>query len=245
MKRALLIGLTVLMAVACKKVTIEERIDSISAYFSQHENPYVERLEQLADGQRIDYLTYTLLKDLRAREAWILDEGENESLVAAFPSRKAAEGQLSAITVSLDDPAACAAALHLIKACKDLKIKSKNNLRVLFYAPAPDSAGKSGLVSFRRDLRDAGEIISLDIHLTSLDSLPPHTFVIEENPGFVERFLEVIPPYFKPLGEYSFIKGTYPNPDWPLNTATCRYNLDAEDLQNETAAVTILSFLLN
>ena len=75
--------------------------------------------------------------------------------------------------------------------------------------------------------------------------MAPHTFVLEEKPLFVRQMLEVVPPYFKSLGDYKFVQGTYPNRTWPLMGSVYRYKVDPADLAKETAAVTVLTYLLN
>ena len=248
MKKIALLGMVLLAAVSCKQVTPEERIAEISTYCSNHENDYATKLAQLDDTRRTDYLTLVQANQLGAAEVWLLDTDESRTLVAEYRGRKPRKGvepPISLLTASLDDPQACAAVLAAMEAFKKLKIRPASTLRTAFYSPAADSASTSGLDALHDDLAEAGEVITYDLDVSSSNGEAPCTFLIEENPMFVEQFLSVIPPYFSPLGDYHFQQGVYPNDNWPINAATYRYTLDGNALPRESAAIATLVFLLN
>ena len=246
MKRILLIGLALLTAAACRKITPEQRIDDLSAYFTGRGSTHADWLQNHDADKRLDYLTLTLARTLKATDLWTLDTDTGTSLVAEFPgSVKGAEAQLTLVSASLGDPVACGAALDVFEAFRALKIRPRNTIRLLFYEPAADSTGLTGLAAVNREFRASSELITFDIELSCRDTLPLHTFILEEKPLFVKQMIEVLPPYFKKLGTYSFIQGVYPNADWPLKASTYRYRLDEGALDRETAAVATLIFLLN
>ena len=249
MKRSFpLLCLVLLATVACKQVTPEEQIAKIGTYFSDHKNGYAAFLQQVDATKRSDYLTLVQAKDLGAAEVWLLDTDEGKTLVAEYPGskpKKGTEPQIALVTASLDDPQACAAALAVVEAFKKMKLRHASTLRTAFYTPASDSATVSGLDVLRDDLVEANEAISYNLDLSTQRSQAPHTFLIEENLRFVSQFIEVLPPYFVPLGEYRFQQGVYPNHNWPINAATYRYRIDPQSISSETAALTTLVYLLN
>lgn len=244
MKRILLISLAVLAAAACKKITPEQQVSKIAEFLGGYENEYVTPLTQHDTGRRLDYLTLVLNRDLDANSIWTLETGGGTSLNAEFPGREKNK-QISLISASIDDPAACAAALGILRAFKEQRLNTANTLRLLVYDNTPDSLGVSGLESVIRDYRASEELITFDLELSTCDTLPNHTFIMEEKPVFVEKILEVIPPYFKQLGDYQFVQGEYPNHDWPLKSSVYRYRIDPGDLPRETAAAAALTLLLN
>ena len=244
MKRILLITLAVLSAVSCKKITPEMRIAQIDRFFDGKEDVYTAKLQQYEGEKQLDYLQLVLAGDLGAGDIWTIEADGLNSLMAEFPG-KDEHAQLTMISAPLDDPAACSAVLSLLEAFKDIKIQHKNTIRALFYSPAQDTTGQNGLVAVNDELRASDELIIFDIELSSRDTTALHTFILEENPAFAHQLLEVLPPYFAPLGDYRFEQGIYPNHSWPLKTSIYRYHIDSGDLQKETAAVTALAFLLN
>jgi len=250
MKRIIWIGLVLITAAACRKVTPEERITAIADYFNQHEDSYAASIGQYEDTKRTDYLSLTLGKDLGCEEIWSVDTETGSSLLADFPGRESSGANdkgtvISLISAPIDDPWACATVLNVMKAFKSLRISPRNSIRTLFYDAAKDSLGHSVLDTLDGDFREAREVVTFNIVLTSRDTLPFNTFVIEDRGRFVDKVLDIVPPYLAPLGDYDFVKGTYPNPDWPMKTATYRYHVDIHRLQQEAAAVAAFSMLLN
>ena len=244
MKRILLITLAVLSAVSCKKITPEMRIAQIDRFFDGKEDVYTAKLQQYEGDKQLDYLNLVLDRDLGAGDIWTIEADGMSSLMAEFPG-KDKHAQLSMISASLDDPAACSAVLSLLEAYKTIKIQHKNTMRVLFYSPARDTTGQNGLVAVNDELRASDELILFDIELSTRDTTARHTFVLEEKPVFAKQLMGALQPYFAPMGDYQFKQGTYPNPSWPLKTSIYRYHIDSSDLQKESAAVTALAFLLN
>lgn len=245
MKRILLIALVVLAAASCKRITPETRINQISRFFNGKEDAYSAKLAQYQGEKQLDYLNLVLDGELDASNIWVVEADGQSSMLAEFPGsdRKA---DISMISASLDDPKACAAVLEVMGALKELKIQHKNTIRTLFYAPAPDSTGQNGLVAVNDELRAFEELILFDIELTTgSETVADKTFVIEEKPDFTKQLLEIIRPYFEPLGQYEFVQGVYPNPSWPLKTSIYRYDIDPADFQKDVAAVTAFTYLLN
>lgn len=245
MKRFTLILLTVLMAVACRKVTPEQRIAKISKYFDKTENTYLEDLQRFDSAKRVDYLTLTLAKELGAADLWTLEQAGESSLVAAFPGRDKKQMRFSVLSASLDDPQACAVALSTLKAFKDMKLKPNGSIHALFYSTAKDTAGVSGLGAVFQEIRDSEEQVTFELELSSRDTVDHHTFVIEDKGFFVEKILEVVPPYMNQLGTFQFKQGRYPNRNWPVKAPVYRYSIDPTDLRKEAAAITTFSLLLN
>ena len=245
MKRLLLLLLTVLSTVACKKITTEERISQIADYFDKQENTFAGKLEGYEGQKRLDYLTLTLVKELGAGDLWTLENGDGASLVAEFPGKSKQTEKFSVISASLDDPAGCAVALEVIQALKKLKIRPENGVRVLFYSLAQDSTGRTGLGAVAHEFAVSDEMITYDLELTACDSLAPRTFRVEDRPVFAKQLMELFPPYFEPLGDYHFEKGKFPNPNWPLRTTVYRYAVTPGELKKDAAAVTTFAYLLN
>ena len=250
MKRILLIGLAVLAAASCKKVTTEERVVAVAEYFNQQEESYTSQVAGYEGDKRLDYLTLVLNKDLKTEDLWTLDSESGSSLLAVFEGRdkdttKKATA-ISMIAAPLDDPTACGVVLDVLKAFKKLRIAHKSEIRALFYDAQPDSLGHpEGLALLGQDILDADELISFTIALSSRDSLPAGTFAIDDQRSFREKVIEILPPYFTPLGTYTFVEGTFPNPDWPNRMGVYRYHVDKDRLPQDEAAVTVLTMLLN
>jgi hypothetical protein len=244
MKRILLLALVVLSAVACKKITPETRIAQIGTFFDGKEDSYSAKLQQYTGDKQLDYLTLQLMGELGAKDLWTVEDDGLTSLVAEFPG-KAKAPQISMISAPLDDPTACALILEVLEAYKQIKIQHENTIRAVFYAPAPDSTRPSGLAAINQDLHESGEFNSFDIELSTRGDLPLHTFVLNENPAFVEKMIELIPGYLAPLGDYQVVKDAKPDPTWPLKGSIYRYHVNPAELQKEAAAVTAFAFLLN
>ena len=247
MKRILLFAATVLLAVSCKKVTPGQQISKLSDYFGSHDNEFVAPLSQHEGDRRLDYLTLVLNRDLEAAEIWTLDTGGGTSLAAEFPGWKKDEtDQIVLVSASLDDPTACAVALDMLGTFKRHRVRLSHTVRLLFYDNAPDSLGRPGLEAVNREFRASEELITFDLELSSsCDSIPSHTFILEEKPVFAKQIMEALPPYFQQLGNYKFVQGVYPNSAWPLKGSVYRYRIDPGDLPRETAAVAALTLLLN
>jgi len=234
----------VLSTVACKKITPETRIAQMADYLATHENQYAAKLNQYEADKRVDYLTLEMAKALGAEELWTLETAGANSLIAEFSGREKENRQLSLISASLDDPDACATVVSILEAFKNLKIYHKNDIRVIFYDTAKDSAGIDGLTAINQEMYDENEIFAFDIEVASRDSLPGSTFFISDKPVFAERIAEVIPPYLAPLGEYRFQAVPYPDPTWPLKGPVYRFHLSGNK-QKDAAALAAVTYLLN
>ena len=244
MKRILLLAMVVLSAAACKKVTPETRIAQINDFFDGKEAVYIAKIQQYTGDKKLDYLTLQLAGELGAKDIWTLEDDGMSSLVAEFPSKED-NPQISMISASLDDPTACALILEVLEAYKNIKIKHKNTIRAVFYAPAPDSTRPSGLAAVNQDLHESGEFNSFDIELSTRNDQPQHTFVLTENPEFAEKLIQFIPGYLAPLGDYKVVPDTTPDPAWPLKGSIYRYYIHPDEFQKEAAVVTAFTFLLN
>ena len=95
------------------------------------------------------------------------------------------------------------------------------------------------------ELYESGELVTFELEVSSRDTLPVHTFRIEEKPAFAEKIVEVIPPYLAPLGEFRFERGKYPNKEWPVKASVYRYQLDPADIAKESAVVAAFAYLVN
>lgn len=245
MKKFIFILLTVLAAVACRKVSLEDQIGQIAKYSTKNPDTYLENLQRHEAEKRIDYLTLTLAKELKAEDIWSLESAGGSSLVAEFPGKSKKQTQFSLLSASLEDPEACAVVLGALRTLKDLKIKPKETIRALFYNPVVDTAGLNGLSTVYLELYESGELVTFELEVSSRDSLPVHSFYIEEKPAFAEQIIEVIPPYLTPLGDFRFERGKYPNKEWPVKASVYRYHLDPADIAKESAIVAAFAYLVN
>ena len=245
MKRILLLAMVVLSAAACKKISPETRIAQIGDHFDGKEAVYTAKLQQYAGDKQLDYLTLQLAGELGAKDIWTLEDDGMTSLVAEFPGKEKENPQISLISAPLDDPTACALILEVLGAYQKIKIQHKNTIRAVFYAPAPDSTRPSGLATVNQDLHESGEFNSFDIELATRKDQPQHTFILSENPAFVEKLIQVIAEYLAPLGDYRVVPDNEPDPDWPLKGSIYRYYINPDEFQKEAAAVTAFAYLLN
>ena len=187
----------------------------------------------------------TLAKELGADDVWTLEHAGANSLAAEFPGRENRITRYAYLSASLDDPEACAAVLNTLKAFKDMRIKPKGTMHALFYSTARDSAGVNGLGAIFREDVQAGDQITFDMELSTRDTLPDRTFIIEDKAFFADQLIEVVPPYLEPLGSFDFKKGRYPNRHWQVSAPTYRYSFDPAALRKESAAITTFALLLN
>lgn len=245
MKRFTLILLTVLAAVACRKVSLEDQIVQMAKYNAQNPDTYLESLQRHEGKKRIDFLTLTLAKELKAEDIWSLESAGGSSLVAEFPGKSQKQTQFALLSASLEDPEACAVVLGALRTLKELKVKPKETIRALFYDPAVDTAGLNGLSTVFLELYESGELVTAELEVSSRDAIPVHTFRIEDKPAFAEKIMEVIPPYLAPLGEFRFERGQYPNKEWPVKASVYRYHLDPADIAKESAVVAAFAYLVN
>ena len=248
MKRILLIVLAVLAAASCKKVTPDQRIGEFSTYFSGKGSTHTEWMESHDASKRIDYLTLNLAKTAKADDLWTLEGGGGTSLIAEFTGRtKDKKGpEMTIISASLDDPVACGVVLDVMEAFRELKVQHKNTIRAVFYEPSADSTGLTGLGAVNREFRGSDELMVFDIELSSRDTLPSRTFVLDEQIYFARQLIEVLPTYFKSLGDFEFVQGTPPDrSNWPMKGPVYRYHVEPGNLDTEAAAVATLAYLLN
>lgn len=245
MKRFTLILLTVIMAASCRKVSPEQRVGQIVKYFDKTELTYAGDLQRFDGPKRIDYLTLTLAKELGAKDVWTLEQAGENSLVAVFPGREKRVTRYSFLSASLEDPEACAGVLSTLRAFKDMRIKPNETIHAVFYSPACDTNGISGLGAIFRESFEDGDQVTFDFELSARDTLPDKTFIIEDKPFFAEQIIEVIPPYLAPMGTFQFQKGPYPNHKWQVVAPTYRYNMNPAERKKEPAVITTFMLLLN
>ena len=88
---------------------------------------------------------------------------------------------------------------------------------------------------------------TFDIEVSSRDTIPERTFLIEDRLAFAGQIDEVIPPLIKPVTDVSFEIGAFPREGWPTNIPTYHYRLTPTpaDRLSERKALTAFTFLLN
>ena len=242
MKKYLLLAMvTVLAASSCGRVTPEQRIQKINEHFASSESEYSSRLESIDQSKKLDYISLQLDK-LNATEVWTLDAAGGTSVVADFKGR-GKDVHYSLISACLDDNQACSVVLDIMNALKTLKIRPNFTIRTVFYNSG-DSTGTAGLKAVFEEFDRSMELSTFDIEVSSLKGEGERIFVIEDKPMFVDGVKQVMPPYFEPIGSFSFVGADYPNHDWPGNTPTYRYHLGSNRAQ-DAAAITAFAFLLN
>lgn len=255
MKRILFILLVTLVAAsACsKKVPSEKIIAGFSRYYDKTGDVYREPLSQLSPEKRNNYLLLKLGKDLKASDVWTLDfeeenieSGEMEGgqvIVAELKSReKDPHVSVSMISACLEDPDACSAVLDVLEAFKQSKFHPALTLRAVFYEGG--ASGTDGLKAVARDFYQAGEFSAFDIEVSSRDTIPEKTFIIEDKLAFAGQIMEVIPPVMQPSCDVSFQIGEFPRSGWPTNIPTYRYRLGSDRIA-DLKALTTFTFLLN
>jgi len=253
MKRILFFLLVTLVAAsACsKKVSSDKIIANFSKYYEKTGDLYREPMSQLSPEKRSTFLLLKLGKDLKAAEVWTLDfednnpeDGESEAgqaIVAEFKSREK-ERHISMISACLEDPDACAAVLDILDAFKEAKFRPAMTIRAVFYEGG--KTGKDGIKAVARDFYQAGEYSAFDIEISSRDTIPERTFIIEDKLAFAGKLVEVVPPAMKSVGDFNFEIGDFPRQDWPTNIPTYRYRLGSDHL-TDLRALTAFTFLMN
>lgn len=253
MKRILFFLLVTLVAAsACsKKVPSEKIISGFCQHYDKKGDVYREALSQLSPEKRGSYILLKLGKDLKAADVWTLDfeeedvdSGEMEGgqvIVAEFKSREK-DRHISMISASLDDPDACSAVLDVLNAFKEAKFRPALTLRAVFYDGG--KTGTDGLKAAANDFDQASELSTFDIEVSSRDSIPEKTFIIEDKLAFAGKLIEVVPPLVKPVADVDFEIGDFPREGWPTRIPTYRYRLGSDRL-SDLKALTAFTFLLN
>ena len=253
MKRILFFLLVTLVAAsACtKKVPSEKIISGFCQQYDKKGDVYREPLAQLAPEKRSGYILLKLGKDLKAADVWTLDfeeenlaSGEMEGgrvIVAEFKSREK-DRHISMISACLEDPDACSAVLDVLDAFKEAKFRPALTLRAVFYDGG--KTGTEGIKAVAHDFYEAGEMSTFDIEVSSLDSIPERTFIIEDKLAFAGKVVEVIPPLIAPVADVEFEIGDFPREGWPTKIPTYRYRLGSDRIA-DLKALTAFTFLLN
>ena len=236
----------VLAASACtKKVSSEKLVVDLANHFDKNGDRYTEQLAAVAPEKRAGFIMVKLDKDLKADDLWTLDFGETDPsgqvVVAEFPSRNK-EAHLSLISACLDDPEACSAVLDVLDAFKQSKIHPAMTLRAVFYDGG--ESGTAGMKALYDDLLQSYETATFDIEVTTCDTIPARTFIIEEKSVFAKQMIEVIPEYLKPVGQVNFEMGEFPRQDWPTRIPTYRYRL-GNDRIADLKLLTAFTLLVN
>ncbi len=246
MKRILLTVLAVTTLAACtKQITPEERISQIDTYFKEQPMTYADALAKIDADRRLDFLTLKLSKDLKAKDIWSVGEDGYASVVGELRGKNhGKDGDISIVSAPVDDPVACAAVLEAMRAFKKIGIQHKNNIRVLFYGQGKDDEDRTGLALVSSEFSGENELISFATDVNSMGLYPKRTFVLEEQPMFVEKMVKVIPPYIAPLGPCEVKQGVFP-PAWDLRAPAYRYSVEEGTLARDAAQLTAFLFLVN
>lgn len=253
MKRILFFLLVTLVATSScsKKVPSEKIISDFCQQYDKKGDVYREPLSQVAPEKRGSFILLKLGKDLKAADVWTLDfeEEDVESgemnggqvIVAEFKSREK-DRHISMISACLDDPDACSAVLDVLNAFKEAKFRPALTLRAVFYDGG--KTGTDGLKAAANDFIQASELSTFDIEVSSRDSIPEKTFIIEDKLAFAGKLVEVVPPLVKPVADVDFEIGDFPREGWPTSIPTYRYRLGSDRL-SDLKALTAFTFLLN
>ena len=245
MRRTILFLLVAVMAAsACtKKVSSEKLIVDLTGHFDKKGSRYTEQLAKVAPEKRAGFITLKLDKDLGAEDLWTIGfEGEDgQVVVAEFPSRDK-EAHISLISACLDDAAACSAVLDVLDAFRQAKVRPATTLRAVFYDSG--ASGTEGMKVLYDDLLQSYETATFDIEVTSCDSLPARTFIIEEKPFFSNQMIDVIPAYLETVAPVEFEVGPFPRENWPSRIPTYRYCLGTDRLA-DLKLLTAFTLLVN
>jgi|GEM_PF-1800722 hypothetical protein len=248
MKRLFLfLMVTVLATTACsKRVSSEKIITQFSKHYDKVGDVYQQPLSGVSTDKRADYIMLKLGKDLGVTDIWSVDFDPEEGVggpvvVAELKSRKK-DAQMSMISACLDDADACSAVLDVLDAFKREKIRPAFALRAVFYYGG--ESGTDGLKAIAQDFLDENELAAFDIEVSSRDSFPERTFIIEDKLFFAEKVVEVLPQYLAPLGDVTVESGDYPHEGWPTTIPTYRYRLGSDRL-TDLKLLTAFTFLLD
>lgn len=249
MKRlALLLLVTVAATSACtKKVATDQLISQFTKHFDQQGDRYTEELAAMTPEKRATYITLQLSKELGAKDVWMLDFDRDgnagQVLIAEFKARDK-DPHISVISACLDDPAACSAVLDVMDAFKQAKIRPANAVRAVFYDGC--ASGAEGIRVMNDDFKQSYELAVFDLEVSSCDSIPERTFIIEDKPVFANQLVEVIPAYIKPVSDVKFEIGDFPRKNWPSTIPTYRYRLGTPaDRLSDLKVLTAFTLLLN
>lgn len=247
MKRIVLFLLvTVTATTACtKKIPSEQLISDFATHYETLGDRFAEPLAAISREKRADYITLQLGKELDAKELWTLDfeagEEAGQAVIAEFKSRTK-EPHVAILTACLDDAPACSAVLDVLDAFKQAKIRPATALRAIFYDGC--ASGTEGLKAVADDFRRANEVTTFDIEISSRDSIPERTFIIEEKLAFADKVVELVPAYLQPIVDVQFEIGDFPRENWPTKIPTYRYRLGADRIA-DLKAITAFTFLMN
>ncbi|MCR5708912.1 MAG: hypothetical protein K6G79_00345 [Bacteroidales bacterium] len=235
---------------SCKTVTAEEQMESLTAAIREGAGTYTRALEALDAAKRPGYITLTLAKKLKIKDISTIEfevdsTSEGQVIIAEIPGTDDKEGRITLISAAIDDPLGCGVALDVLSAWRKCKIRRHNTVRAVFYDRCGNETAPAGLKELNTELHQIGEHPQFAIELSNAEQLPECTFIIEDAPVFAENLFGVVPEYFEPLGDFTFVKGPFPNPKWPLRAPVYRYSPRSGQLPRDEAAVALLAYLLN
>lgn len=254
MKRNLI---TIILAVAalataasCGRVTAEEQMESLVSAFRQSAGTHYSALEALDEAKRPGYITLKLAKDLKIKDISAIDfevdsTTEGQVIIAEIPGTDKEDYKISLISAAIDDPVGSGLVLDVLEAWRKCKVRRHNTIKAVFYDRCGNELAPVGLKELNSELHQTGEHPQFCIEVSNAAQLPERTFVIEDTPAFVENFFDVVPQYFEPLGDFTFMRGAFPNPKWPLRAPVYRYCPRSNELARDEAAVALMMYLLN
>lgn len=232
----------VLATAGCtKKVPSEQLIADFAKHYDKVGDRYTRQLSGMDAEKRNGFITLQLSNEIKAQDLWYIESDGDAVIVAELKSREK-EPKVSMISACLDDAAACGAVLDVLDAFRQNKIRPALALRAVFYYGG--ETGTDGLKAVCEDFLRAGEMAAFDIEVSSRDTLPERTFIIEDKPLFAEKVVEVVPQYLAPVCDVQFQTGDYPRQGWPSSFPTYRYRLGSDRLA-DLKALTAFTFLLN
>ncbi|HOG42270.1 MAG TPA: M20/M25/M40 family metallo-hydrolase [Bacteroidales bacterium] len=157
-----------------------------------------------------------------------------------------------------DNASGCVAAIEVLRAYKELRMKPRNTIRIVLYQD--EEMNLSGLKEFARIAREKGESFLFDLEIDS-GAGKPVGFHIFDSEDYFTKMEEVLTPYLEPRG----LTLTYNDSDrdWPLKTYYTlvsdreeyfKYhhssldnfeNINPETFKESIAAITTFVFLMD
>lgn len=112
-----------------------------------------------------------------------------------------------------DNAAGCVAAIEVLRAYKELRMKPRNTLRIVLYQD--EEMNLSGLKEFARISKEKHESFLFDLEIDA-GAGKPVGFYIKEDPYYFEQMQEILTPYLEPRG----LSLTYNDSErnWPIKT---------------------------
>lgn len=262
MKRFALIISIALLAVSCKKVTPEERIEqfytsesqktSLAATISGLESKFQDPVPGSENNGNLvnSYILYLVkeagldLDDITTQDVSVADSLPVSMNVTVENKGKEQGSEVIVLSAPVCDVPASMAAIEIMRLYKEQKIKARRAMRLVLYQSYPEDE-TAGLSVFKQKMSAKNETAYLNMNLSCNDTLAYDTFKIGEPSFIFDNIRSAVPQFLEKYGRYDMVKTSELNQEWPFKRSLYEYNLNRNEILTDIPAVAGMLYLLN